>query len=201
MRRNVGSTLPIYSNCLSRMKGGSGISSAELILGSFDVRSPARGLALRCMLPGDLMGCRPRGIIDRRQPVGRCDAEHDRFGMVEDLTEGDGAFAPQPLDLLVAHPDRRNCFTFHLGGRYPEPGGWGQSLWPEVCAPTGHAFPAGGGRRTELFALSQSDGPGAYGQLVKQYESLDASPPWSRVWWMLWPRKSSPRGKNRALAT
>ena len=27
------------------------------------------------------------------------------------------SLAQQPLDLLVAHPDRRNCFTFHLGGR------------------------------------------------------------------------------------
>ena len=55
-----------------------------------DVRSPARGLAIRCMRPGDLMGRRARGVIDRRQRLGRCDAEHDGFGMVEDLTEGDG---------------------------------------------------------------------------------------------------------------
>ena len=49
-----------------------------------DVRSPARGLA-RWVRPGDLMGRRARGVIDRRQPVGRCDAEHDGFGMVADL--------------------------------------------------------------------------------------------------------------------
>ena len=38
-----------------------------------DVRSPARGLAIRCVRPGDLMGCRARGVIDRRQRLGRCD--------------------------------------------------------------------------------------------------------------------------------
>jgi hypothetical protein len=38
-------------------------------------------------------------------------------------------------------------------------------------------------------------------QLVKQYESLEASPPWSRIWWTLRPRKSSPYGKNPMSAT
>jgi hypothetical protein len=52
--------------------------------------SPARELAIRCMRPGELTGCRARGVIDRRQPLGRCDGEHDRFGMVEHLAEGDG---------------------------------------------------------------------------------------------------------------
>ena len=42
------------------------------------------------MRPVHLMGCQARGVIDHRQPVGRCDAEHDGFGMVEDLAEGDG---------------------------------------------------------------------------------------------------------------
>ena len=31
---------------------------------------------------------------------------------------------------------------------------------------------------------------------MKQYESLDASPPWSRTWWTRSPRKSAPLGKN-----
>ena len=55
-----------------------------------DVRSKARGLAIGCMRPGDLMGCPAGGVIDRRQRLGRCDAEHDCFGMVADLTDGDG---------------------------------------------------------------------------------------------------------------
>jgi len=57
-----------------------------------DVRSPARGLATRCVGPGDLMGRRARGVIDRRQRLVRCDAKHDGLGMVENLTEGDGGW-------------------------------------------------------------------------------------------------------------
>src|ERR1700757_1817634 len=37
-------------------------------------------------------------------------------------------------------------------------------------------------------------------QLVKQYESLDASPPWSRIWCTRSPRKSLPCGKNPVSA-
>ena len=40
--------------------------------------------------PGDLMGRRARGVIDRPQRLGGCEAEHDGFGMVPDLTDGDG---------------------------------------------------------------------------------------------------------------
>jgi hypothetical protein len=32
-----------------------------------DVRSPARGLAIRCVRPGDLMSCGARGVLDRRR--------------------------------------------------------------------------------------------------------------------------------------
>jgi hypothetical protein len=38
-----------------------------------DVRSPARGLAIRCVRPGDLMGCRARGVVTRQFSVAKED--------------------------------------------------------------------------------------------------------------------------------
>ena len=50
-------------------------------------------LCSRCRRPD---GLRARGVIDRRQLLGRCGAEHDGIGIVEDLTEGDGGWGRAP---------------------------------------------------------------------------------------------------------
>ena len=107
------------------------------------------GWPLRCVGPGDLMGRRARGVIDRRQRLGRCDAQHDGFGMVEDLTEGDGGWrrVGEKVGGCLGHLPEL------VGG---EVGGWpGQER--------GHVQPCAAGScagRRILRAAAEPGGPG-----------------------------------------
>jgi hypothetical protein len=87
------------------------------------------------------MGCRARGVIDRRQLLGRCGAEHDGIGMAEDLTEGDGGWRRAPgvevlmLRVVLVGGSRRlvlsrgrvrrrdGCPAFRACRRFPRRGG------------------------------------------------------------------------------